>query len=120
MKNLTSKFVSLLFVAFSISLLSLSSISCSSTTAVTPAANTINMKNSVFDPVTLTVTKGTTITWINQDSYAHTTTADGNAWDSGNIAAGASKAFTFDTIGTFPYHCTYHAAMGMKGTIIVK
>ncbi len=120
MKTFTLRFASALFVTFAVSILLLTNISCSSTTAVTPAPNTINMKNSVFDPVTLTVTKGTTITWVNQDNFAHTTTADGNAWDSGNIAAGASKAFTFDTVGTFPYHCTYHATMGMKGTIIVK
>jgi plastocyanin len=74
----------------------------------------------VFSPATITVPAGTTVTWKNNDAYAHTSTSDTGVWDTGNVAAGASTTTTFSTAGTFPYHCTYHAAMGMKGTVIVQ
>ncbi|MDD5503407.1 MAG: amidase, partial [Candidatus Thermoplasmatota archaeon] len=53
----------------------------------TPPANTIWITNYKFNPSTLTVSAGTTVTWINKDSVAHTVTSPGN-FDSGNIAAG--------------------------------
>ncbi len=86
-----------------------------------PPANTVNMQNVSFVPNTLTITKGTTITWQNKDSYSHTSTSDTpGLWDTGDIPGGSSKTTTFNTAGTFHYHCTYHASMGMTGTIIVQ
>lgn len=79
--------------------------------------NTVGLQGMVFGPVTLTVTAGTTVTWDNNDNMAHTVTADDNTFDSGNIAVGTKFTKTFNTPGSFPYHCTYHA--NMKATIIV-
>jgi plastocyanin len=95
----------------------------SSTPAPAPAPaapNTVLMTGMVFSPATITVPVGSTVTWKNNDGLAHTSTSDTGVWDTGNIAAGASTTTTFNTAGTFPYHCTYHAAMGMKGTVIVQ
>jgi plastocyanin len=83
-------------------------------------ANTVLMSGMAFNPVTITVSAGTTVTWKNDDSYAHTATSDAGVWDSGNIAGGASASYKFTSAGTFQYHCTYHSAMGMKGTVIVQ
>jgi plastocyanin len=70
----------------------------------------------------LTVAKGATVTWKNNDSMPHTATSDNSSafpFDTGNIGAGAtSKAITFTQSGTFTYHCTYHS--GMHGTITVQ
>ncbi len=85
-----------------------------------PPANTVQMSGSVFTPATLTVTMGTTVTWLNNDGAAHTSTSDSGVWDTGNIPAGSSKATTFGTRGTFTYNCTYHASMGMRGTVVVQ
>jgi plastocyanin len=82
--------------------------------------NTVTMAGSVFMPTIDTVAVGTTITWKNNDSYAHTSTSDTGVWDTGNIAGGATATTTFSTAGTYPYHCTYHASMGMRGTIVVR
>ncbi len=71
-----------------------------------------------FDPETLDVTVGTTVTWTNNDSTAHTVTADDGSFQSGKIDPGASWSYTFDTAGTFAYHCEYHA--GMKATVTVS
>ena len=73
------------------------------------------------DPVTIAV--GETVTWANTDTAAHTATggsaADGpsGVFDSSLIMAGGSYSFTFDTAGTYPYHCQVHP--WMAGTIIV-
>jgi hypothetical protein len=86
----------------------------------TPPPNTVLMVGMVFTPATITVSAGTTITWKNNDGIAHTSTSDSGVWDTGNMAAGASTTTTFSTAGSFPYHCTYHSNMGMKGIVIVK
>ena len=70
--------------------------------------------------VTITVAVGTTVSWKNTDGIAHTSTSDSGVWDTGNMPAGSTQTTTFNTAGTFAYHCTYHASMGMRGTVIVK
>ena len=82
--------------------------------------NTVTMAGISFSPATITVTVGSTVTWKNNDGIAHTSTSDTGVWDSGNMAAGSTKTTTFTTAGTFPYHCIYHASMGMRGTVVVK
>ncbi len=91
----------------------------SNPTSPPPASNTVSMSGSRFVPSTLTVTAGTTVTWKNNDGYAHTATSDSSTWNTGNVAAGASAQVTFSTPGTYGYYCTYHRAMGMTGTIVV-
>ena len=76
---------------------------------------TVSMKNTAFNPKTLTVTKGTTVTWVNDDPVAHDVT--GADFQSGSIGKGGSYSHTFDTVGTFNYRCTVHP--GMDGTITV-
>src|SRR5262249_24070687 len=84
----------------------------------TTTTNTISMSNMTFTPATKTVTKGTVVTWKNNDNYAHTVTSnDGTSFSSGNINGGASYSYTANAVGTFDYHCTIHA--GMSGTLIV-
>lgn len=71
-----------------------------------------------YSPNPIRVATGTTITWSNGTSLAHTATSDTGAWDTGAIASGAtSSAIVFNTAGTFAYHCRFHA--DMHGSIIV-
>lgn len=82
-----------------------------------PLATTINITGMSF-PTTTTVAKGTKVSWNNADGTAHTVTSDDNtSFSSGNLAAGATFVYQANTVGTFPYHCTYHA--GMIGTLVV-
>lgn len=83
-----------------------------------PQPNTVVISNYAFGPTSMTVTKGTTVTWQNDDAVAHTSTSNTGAWDTGNISAGGSATTTFSTAGTFAYHCTYHTMM--TGTIVVQ
>jgi len=66
----------------------------------------------------MTIQKNTTITWKNNSGVTHTSTSNTGAWDTGDIASGASKTTTFATAGTFSFHCKYHAMM--TGTITVQ
>ena len=77
-----------------------------------------------FVPETLTVSKGTTITWTNGDSTLHTVTSgsaesgnSGTEFDSSYLAAGKTFQHQFSTSGTFDYYCTLHPYM--KGKVIV-
>ena len=79
---------------------------------------TVTIDNFAFSPTTLTVSAGTTVTWVNNDTAAHTVTADDGSFDSGNIAPGESFTHTFDTAGSFSYHCTYHP--NMVATIVAN
>jgi len=71
---------------------------------------------SFGDPITVPV--GTTVTIVNNDSVPHTVTADDGSFDTGNIDIGAQTTLTFDTAGTFPFHCNIHSSM--QGSITVE
>lgn len=77
----------------------------------------VMMKGSKFDPGDLTVTVGTTVTWSNTDSVAHTVTATDGAFSSGNLDPGTNFGYTFNATGTFDYACTIHLAMKGKVTV---
>lgn len=74
--------------------------------------------SSSYAPDALNVTAGTTVTWTNVDSVAHTSTSDVTGWNSGSIDPGGHFSVAFQTPGTFPYHCTIHP--GMVGTVVVR
>jgi plastocyanin len=70
-----------------------------------------------YMPGTIEISAGTTVTWTNNDSAPHTVTDDGGAFQSGKMDQGATFSFTFDTPGTYTYHCEFHA--NMTATVIV-
>jgi plastocyanin len=78
----------------------------------------VDISGFAFDPATLTVMEGDTVTWTNLDQVAHTVTADDASWDSGTLNHGESWSHTFDASGTWDYHCTIHPMM--TGTVIVE
>lgn len=77
---------------------------------------TINIQNFLYDPPTITVKQGTTVTWINNDSVIHDVKSD--TFASQVLKRGDKFEYTFDKQGTFEYICTYHPAM--TGKIIVE
>lgn len=95
------------------------SASTADTTAM--AANAVTIKGYAFSPAKLTVKKGTTVTWTNQDIAKHTVTADADAPAGGPdtklFGKGESVTFTFNTVGTFNYHCDPHPYM--KASVVV-
>ncbi len=92
--------------------------STATSTAVTPAPVAIEIKNFAFNPSTITIPKGTTVIWTQNDGVAHTVTSSvGKGFDSGTLNPGDPFRWTFNDAGTFSYVCSFH--INMKGTIIV-
>ena len=90
--------------------------STSSSVAIPSGAESLG--NRAYMPDELSVTTGTTVTWMNTDRTSHTSTSDEAGWNSGTIAPGGRFMFTFQNAGTFRYHCTIHP--GMVGTVVVR
>ena len=112
----------LIAIVFSSSLLFLGAScykSSSNSTSSTPVAtNQVTMSSMAFNPSTITVSPGTTVTWTNQDSTTHTVTSDNNTFSSDRLSPGNNFQFTFNNAGTFSYHCSIHTSM--KGQVTVK
>jgi len=86
-------------------------------TPASASSNSVEIKSFAFNPATITVPAGTTVTWTNQDAAPHTATAVDKSFDTGRLDQGQSGTFTFDKPGTYTYTCTFHPSM--KGTVIV-
>jgi plastocyanin len=91
-----------------------------------PAVTTVTIPNGArtlgagaFVPNPVTVSLGTTVTWSNTDAASsHDVVADSGAFNSGLFGNGANFSFTFQSRGTFTYHCSIHP--GMVGTVVVQ
>jgi plastocyanin len=77
----------------------------------------VSIANFSFQPATITVPVGTTVTWTNNDSTGHTVVADDGSFKSATLAPGATFSHTFATTGTFAYLCSLHTSM--TGTVVV-
>ena len=78
-----------------------------------------NAGSSSYAPSPQVVAVGQTVSWHNADGMTHTATADGGAFGTGNIAAGATSApITMTVAGGFAYHCALHPSM--VGTLTVN
>jgi len=117
----------MLVIGFLIVLVAISG--CTTQTQQTPAqpnpSGDMGVKKDVaisgfaFNPATVTISKGTSVVWTNDDSATHTIVSDsGSEIGSGSISQGETYVHTFDTAGTYNYHCGIHPSM--KGTIIVE
>jgi plastocyanin len=73
--------------------------------------NTVKIQGMAFSPSVITVTAGTTVKWTNYDNVAHTVTSDDGLFDSGSISTNGTFSQTFDSTGTYDYHCTPHPTM---------
>lgn len=101
-------------------LLGLAFSGCSSSHGTASSApDTIVIKNFAFDPGALRVAPGATVTVRNEDRSTHTVTADGHAFDTGNVPGGAATTFKAPTkAGRYPYICEMHQYM--TGTLVVS
>jgi plastocyanin len=82
-----------------------------------PGTKAASVVDFAFDPASLEVTTGTTVTWQNRGQAPHTVTASDGSFDSGLIAAGGTYSRTFDSPGTFAFACSFHP--DMSGTVVV-
>ncbi len=90
--------------------------------AATEDAITIRIVDFKFEPATIEVSVGTTVTWVNDGPTAHTSTSFGEGgtkiWDSNILNRGDDYSFTMDEAGSFDYLCSLHPTM--KARIVVE
>lgn len=94
--------------------------SASATTADLPApqgGTAVAIADFKFNPATLTVPVGTTVTWTNQDEEPHTLAAKDGSLHSPGIDTHGTYSFTFNTPGSYDYICSIHPFM--TGTVVV-
>jgi plastocyanin len=77
----------------------------------------IKIANFTFDPSTLTIKAGTTVTWINADDIPHVVSEKDGKFRSGALDTDDSFSQSFTTAGTIEYFCAIHPHM--TGKIIV-
>jgi plastocyanin len=69
-----------------------------------------------------TITVGDVVTWNYVGQLSHPTASDNGAWATFQMnAANMTFSRTFNTVGSFPYHCTAHgsAGVGQYGVLTV-
>jgi len=78
---------------------------------------TIKIANFTFDPPTLTVKAGTTVTWVNADDIPHLVSEKDGKFRSSALDTDEKFSQTFSTAGTVEYFCAIHPHM--TGKIVV-
>lgn len=79
----------------------------------------VTIQGFAFNPPTIEIPVGGSVTWTNEDNVPHTATGlDRDALQSGTIPFGESFTQTFDTAGTYEYFCEFHP--NMEGSIVVQ
>ena len=87
---------------------------------------TVELVNTAFDPVRATVAPGTTVEWVNQDSFGHDVTSAqfhdvAEQWDFSTSlsSSGNTATYTFESEGIYEYECTIHGSETMCGVVLV-
>jgi plastocyanin len=86
--------------------------------SATRPATTVHIAAFKYAPAEITVSARDSIVWVNDDAFAHTSTADNGTWTSPELAKGARFALIAPAPGRYTYHCAAHP--GMKGVLEVR
>jgi plastocyanin len=83
----------------------------------------VDIVNFAFTPKTLTVARGTAVTWDNKDEEPHNIVdvpggGKPRVFRSQAVDGGEKFSFTFNDPGTYKYICSIHPHM--EGTVVVK
>ena len=79
---------------------------------------TVRISGMRFEPASITVKPGTTVTWIHESSMPHTVSSQSGGPSSSTLYNGQSFSHTFDTAGRYDYLCGLHPSM--KGSVMVE
>jgi plastocyanin len=78
----------------------------------------IRIDNFKFAPTPLTVPKGATVTWVNQDDMPHSIVCQALEFHSKPMDTDGSISLRFDQPGRYDYVCGLHPFM--RGQVIVQ
>jgi len=83
-----------------------------------PMMKDVAIDNFTFNPSTITIPIGTTVTWVNHDDVPHTVTANDKGFASKTMDTDERFSLRFTAPGTYAYFCAVHKHM--TGEVIVK
>ena len=78
----------------------------------------VEIKDFMFEPTSIKVKAGDTVTWLNLDEEPHTVVSDSGLFRSSAMDTNDSFKFKFDKPGTYRFVCSIHPKM--VGTIVVQ
>ena len=82
----------------------------------------VTIKGFAFGPASVTIAKGGTVTFTNNDGTTHTISSGVAPTKDGKfdkeLSGGSETTITFDAPGTYTYFCNIHQTM--KGTVTVQ
>ena len=86
----------------------------------TPAGETVTVRidGMRFDPESITVKPGTTVTWVHGSQMPHTISGNADGMRSGTLYNGQQYSHTFNAEGSYNYFCGLHPSM--TGTVVVE
>jgi plastocyanin len=79
--------------------------------SVAAADASVSIRDFAFQPASVTVRVGDTVTWTNRDDEIHTVEWSGGQPESPDLSNGESYSRTFTRTGVFPYICGPHPFM---------
>jgi plastocyanin len=83
-----------------------------------PAPVEITIDNFTFTPTEITISPGTTVTWVNHDDIPHTVVEAERSFKSKTLDTDDRFSMTFKSAGSFVYFCSLHPHM--TGKVIVE
>jgi len=78
----------------------------------------VQISNFAFQPATLAVAPGTTVTWVNGDDEPHTVSANDRSYRSTPLDTNQRYTHTYNSVGEYHYFCSLHPHM--TGVVIVR
>jgi plastocyanin len=78
----------------------------------------VKIDNFSFGPAAITVSVGTTVTWINRDDIPHTVVSTEKVFKSKVLDTDEKFSYTFTKPGEYPYFCSIHPKM--TGKVVVQ
>jgi plastocyanin len=81
--------------------------------------NTVTIESFRYSPAKITIKRGESITFVNNDAAPHTVSPEkeGDFNSTGRLLQGDAKVVEFDKPGEFNYYCNFHPSM--KGEVKV-
>ena len=80
----------------------------------------VGIDNFTFAPAEITVTAGSTVTWVNHDDIPHVVADTAKGFRSPVLDTDGSYAMAFDKPGTYSYFCALHPHMTGRVTVVPK
>lgn len=88
---------------------------------------TIHLKDIQYQPHQIIISRGTTVTWVNDDPFEHFVNSDPHPshnahpkLNSLEIPPTQTFSYVFDERGEYAFHCSAHVPQNMYGTILVR